>query len=137
GYSRKELAGMDLAAIDRQMDGRFRARKTAELYRVSLSHERELVRKDGSTFPAEVRAPLSTTGGKDVTVSSVRDMTEEKAVKAQAERDRASFLTPFIHSPDPVAVLDTSGKILEVNPAFCRLFGYDREEAPAPASRTS
>ncbi|MGC9490781.1 MAG: PAS domain S-box protein [Thermovirgaceae bacterium] len=129
GYSRKELVGMDPAVMDTQMDGGFWARPTGELHRVSLSHERELVRKDGSTFPAKVRATLSTTGGKEVIVSSVRDMTEEKAVKAQAERDRASFETLFIHSPDAVAVLDTYGKILEVNPAFCRLFGYSREES--------
>jgi diguanylate cyclase (GGDEF)-like protein/PAS domain S-box-containing protein len=129
GYSREEIVGMDPAAIDRQIDGGFRACKTAGLRRVFLSRERELVRKDGSTFPAEVRATLSTTGDREVIVSSVRDMTEEKAVKAQAERDRALFEMLFIHSPDAVAVLDTSGKVLEVNPAFCRLFGYDRKEA--------
>jgi diguanylate cyclase (GGDEF)-like protein/PAS domain S-box-containing protein len=129
GYSREEIVGMDPAAIDRQIDGGFRACKTAGLRRVFLSRERELVRKDGSTFPAEVRATLSTTGDREVIVSSVRDMTEEQAVKARAERDRALFEMLFIHSPDAVAVLDTSGKVLEVNPAFCRLFGYDRKEA--------
>ncbi|MFP4481479.1 MAG: PAS domain S-box protein [Thermovirgaceae bacterium] len=129
GYAKSELVGMDLAAIDRQMDDQYWARKTAELQRVSLSHERELTRKDGSTFPAEIRATLSTAGGRNLIVSSVRDMTEEKAVKARAERDRAAFETLFIHSPDAVAILDTAGKLLEVNPAFCRFFGYSREEA--------
>lgn len=128
GYSREELAGMNAEVIDRQACSEYSMREAAELRRVSVSRERELTRKDGSVFPAKVKTVISKSEDREVVVSAVKDLTKEKEALARAQRDRASLETLFVHSPDAIAVLDTSGRILEVNPAFCRLFCCGREE---------
>lgn len=129
GYTREELVGMSLGSLDRGMNDAFWKQKIEDLGKGRKVLERELTRKDGSRFIAAITAVIFRNGDRRLLLSAVRDLTRERQVLAKAATSRSSFETLFLHSPDAVSVLDESGRILEINPAFCRLFGYSREEA--------
>jgi len=41
------------------------------------------------------------------------------------------FHSAFAHAAVGMAIMDTDGRFLEVNPAFCRIAGYGAEELTA------
>lgn len=59
----------------------------------------------------------------------LHDITAHKESEAEAIRQKQFFETVVTNSPTAIVVLDNDGKILSVNPAFERLFGYTQEEA--------
>jgi len=79
------------------------------------------LKKDGTLFPAEVRAKKLTFKGKVVRVAAIRDLTEQK--KAQAERDRIISL-----SPDMICIGSLDGFFIQVNPSFYQTLGYSDQE---------
>ncbi|MBI4550171.1 MAG: PAS domain S-box protein [Candidatus Omnitrophica bacterium] len=54
-----------------------------------------------------------------------RDITERRLMREQL----ALFSSAFSHSTDAMLITDLRGGIVEINQAFTRLFGYEREEA--------
>lgn len=57
-----------------------------------------------------------------------QDITERKATEARI-RERETYLKSILQtSVDGFWVVDTRGRILEVNEAYCRMSGYSREE---------
>ena len=61
-------------------------------------------------------------------VAVFRDITEQRRAKDALEASERRFRDLFEQSPDPVFVEDLDGKVLDVNPAGCRLHGCAREE---------
>ena len=57
-------------------------------------------------------------------VVNSRDITEQ----VKAETDRRLAMKVFKHAGDAILVTDNEGVIVDVNPAFCRISGYAREE---------
>jgi PAS domain S-box-containing protein len=66
----------------------------------------------------EVRALLGVT----------RDVTERTRAEEALKESEERFRTYVDHAPIGVTVTDETGRYLEVNPATCRLTGYDRAE---------
>ncbi|CAM3594143.1 PAS domain S-box protein [Paracidovorax anthurii] len=62
-----------------------------------------------------------------VLVHDVTELTESRQAAAAAQRDN-DFLLRTIHEHAIVSVADRSGRITDVNPAFCAISGYSREE---------
>lgn len=63
-------------------------------------------------------------------IKSLWSRLEQKTLdKEQAMLSRAAYLRLFFeHANDAIAVFDLSNKIIEVNPAFEKLYGWTREE---------
>lgn len=59
---------------------------------------------------------------------SNRDITDRKIAEEELRNSEARFRTLFFESPDAVFVESLDGKILDVNPAACKLHQYEREE---------
>ncbi|MCL4557466.1 MAG: PAS domain S-box protein [Deltaproteobacteria bacterium] len=84
--------------------------------------------KNGSTKNFSLRAtPLP--GRQDVSLISVRDITEEKLLSRELLKTTDLLLKTISSSPDSIIAVDTSGKLLFFNEEAARLFGYSREEA--------
>jgi two-component system cell cycle sensor histidine kinase/response regulator CckA len=67
--------------------------------------------------------------GKIVALQSVgRDVTERVRVAEQLKHSEERFRSAMEYSPIGMAIVSTQGKWLEVNPALCRILGYDRED---------
>lgn len=85
------------------------------------------VRKDGTRFPVEVASQLYRHRGRELLVSTARDMTgwdvQEAALK-DAERHLAVALRTM---SEGVLILDPEGTFVVANNAFCKLTGIRRE----------
>ena len=88
----------------------------------------ELKRKDGTTFPKEVRVGGVDYGGRRVILSSIRDITERKEAERRLEESRQRYKSLFEHNPDAVYSFDLEGNFLSANPACEELTGYTAEE---------
>lgn len=86
--------------------------------------------EDLEFFGENVLTPIKDEEGHNSYVLAVvRNVTERKKSKAELEK-RAEIIEAFVEgSADAILITDTSTKIVQVNRAFVRLFGYSEEEA--------
>ena len=89
GYSREEILARNIADVDRQQTrttllGRLGRDREAG----ALTGEGLHVRKDGSTFPVEVRVAVLRKGQEPLFVSTARDVSERQAGRAAAPAQR-------------------------------------------------
>jgi len=96
----------------------------------SRTLEVEVYRKDGSTVWAEARMTLlRDPDGRAVGILGVtRDITERRRAE-QELRDAKEFAEGLLAAmQDGLSVLDARGVHVHVNPAFCEMTGFSREE---------
>jgi two-component system sensor histidine kinase/response regulator len=82
-------------------------------------------RKDGTSFPVEVRARQFTDGGAVRIVSLVRDVTAREHIAAALRRSEARFRGIFASAGAGIALCDLDGRHLQVNPTYAALVGRD------------
>jgi PAS domain S-box-containing protein len=125
GYSVEELLSLTTRDLQppEQIEFTARARQrivqgqhvTAELLRL---------RKDGTTFPIEVKAGPLTLGDKRYVLSFGRDITQ----RMQTEKE-VNMLAHAIRSiQECVSITDANHVALFVNDAFVRTYGFERDE---------
>jgi len=83
------------------------------------------IRKDGTTFPAEIQGRGLIYRGWQVRVTAVRDITKRK----QAEIKRDQLLQAIDQTCETIVITNTDGTIEYVNPAFTTITGYSYAEA--------
>ncbi len=130
GYRRGELIGQPVEIL---LPERFRT--THQGQRISfmasgtsrpMAEGRELhgCRKDGEEFPVEIGlTPVNTPQGRQV-LASLTDITERK----QNDATRFRLQQAIDHGQDGMALLDSDGRYLYMNPAHAAIFGYTSEE---------
>ncbi len=126
GYTREELLGMSFRDFDASDDVELLARALQELGAGrALAFDTLHRRKDGSTFPVEVRVRPFWEGGRRYAVSLARDMTERK----RTEQALSLFRSLLDHTNDAIEVIDPeTGRFIDVNEQACRVHGYHRDE---------
>ncbi len=102
--------------------------KIMQIYRRRLEgepvprlYETTIIRKDGKSVPIEVAGTKTVWQGKTADMVFFRDITERK----QREEAYRTILRTAI---DGFWIVDTEGRFLDVNDAYCHLVGYGREE---------
>ena len=128
GYSVTELLGrsvLDVVGPDSHAIVREKMRTGDE-----RPYEVVGLRKDGSTFPAEVAGKAIRYQGRPMRLVTVRDISERKRLEAAAlQASEARFLTVVAASPVPISISRLAdGCFCEVNESFLALSGYRREE---------
>jgi PAS domain S-box-containing protein len=127
GYEPIEVDGMSVVDFVPPEDREMIASRLATL---DLNpHEARGLRKDGSTFPIEVRPRHIPYYGRQVRVTSILDLTErkraEEAIRASAEEYRAIFELAGVGKAQSEP---GTGRLQRVNPKFCEITGYSAEE---------
>jgi PAS domain S-box-containing protein len=128
GYERGELIGRPVELL---MPGRYRPGHVGHRHAYfsdprarsmgGLGSELMAARKDGSEFPAEISlSPMRTDQG-TVAIASIRDVTARRRVEAR-------FRTVLDAAPDPIIITNGEGRIVILNAATERMFGYGRLE---------
>lgn len=139
GYSREEMLSLSVSDFATNLaSGEEQMSKLGMLWQHTVPHEidapvtgfhlAEHRRKDGTTFPVEVRVDFVDYGGKRMMLASVRDITElKRAAEALGEREER-FRSLIRNASDMITILDADGTIRYQSPAIERILGYGRED---------
>jgi PAS domain S-box-containing protein len=121
GYSRAEFLGLKCPALEAPdaEDG------------AAIAHQR----KDGGGLKVALALHEIEFDGRSANLVSAYDLTERAATERKL-RDEAADLrkqavtarTLVEAAPDGCWILDSNGRILDVNAAYCRMSGYSRDE---------
>lgn len=123
GYSHEEMLRMGIEDID---DPAFLGAIPKMMNRIitngSALFERVHLTRDGRKIPVEISAHRMEFNGKSAILSIVRDISERKAAELK-------FETILQTTPDGFWIVALQEcRFLEVNPAYCDMSGYTRDE---------
>lgn len=130
GYSYEEFIGLPRSAIVHPQSHAAVAAyiKAIQEGQTFLGQAIE-VRKDGSTFPAEVRGSTFIYLGKPHMLTVLRDVTERVEAEKQLREREEQYRNIFEATSDALFITNLEdGRIVEANPAACSLYGYDYRE---------
>jgi len=133
GRSRDELLAMDFAAITHPDD---LPREWAEIARMVSGEtdtyrlEKRFLRSDGEPVWTSLNASCvrGPDGGITLGIAQVEDITARKAAEAALAASEALFRSAFEDAAVGMALATSQGVLTDVNPAFCRMLGYSRDE---------
>ncbi|HZU14909.1 MAG TPA: EAL domain-containing protein [Chloroflexota bacterium] len=86
-----------------------------------------LRRRDGTTFPAEVNSSvtLDETGQPKGLTIFVQDITERKRAEEALAQAQERYRSIFDRAAIAINVADAQGRLVDTNPAFARMLGYE------------
>ncbi len=89
-----------------------------------------LERKDGNCVLLEIdESPVKDPNGRVVAVAgAARDVSSQKEVEKKLKKSEQRFRDLFAAISDIIYTQDLDGRFLSLNPALCKLFGYDEAE---------
>jgi diguanylate cyclase (GGDEF)-like protein/PAS domain S-box-containing protein len=86
-------------------------------------------RKDGTLVDVSILAkPIATENDEPAIYVIYRDISTRKKAQEDLKRSEAHHRTVLEAAPDPVIVRDMAGRVIYLNPAFTRVFGWRPEE---------
>ena len=128
GYSREELIGKHRSDFDVGLDDTSIQRLKQRLVAgEAITFETRHRRKDGTSFPVEVRVGQFEQGGRRF-LCLVRDITERKRAEDELRASEARFRSFVDHATDGFFLFDEHQALLDVNRQACESLGYSREE---------
>jgi PAS domain S-box-containing protein len=130
GWSRAEVIGRGYEHL--QYPAEY-ARPRYELVRRALAGETcraelEAVRKDGGRILTEVHAIPFRHRGEPHVLAIARDITERKAAEAALRASEEQYRSIFEVATDSLQLLDAQCQVVDVNPAYERMYGRRRAE---------
>ncbi len=141
GYTREELLSLSIKDLATNvLSEEERAAKKEEggsLWQRALASEPGVVvgthvgkhrRKDGTTFPVEVRVGSAEYGGKRMIFAAARDISERKRAEEALRESERLFRGSFDDASIGMALVGIDGRWLQVNRALCEIVGYSEEE---------
>lgn len=135
GYAEGEMDGLAVENLSPplQPGGRSSGEMARELVTRALGGEAQNfewvhLRKDGGEFFCEVSLNRFDAHGETFLTAVVRDVTSRRRTQAELERERAHLKMLFEGSPNAMVLLSPEGRILDVNPAFERMFGLSGKD---------
>ena len=126
GYTRDELLSKSVSEIDPDF---VPTRDSREFWsNLPATFESRHRRKDGATFPVEVRLGHIEYGKAKVVLGVVRDLTDRKKAEDLLHIEKQQFQTLVENAPFGLAIIDEDGSFRYANPKFFATFGYSLEE---------
>lgn len=139
GWKEKDAAGRNLEDVFKIINEETRQTVINPVKRVlhsgtivGLANHTLLISKDGKEIPiADSGSPITDKENNILGVILVfRDQTEEREKERALFESSEKFEKIFQHSSDSISLTEiTTGKLIEINDGFEKMFGYTREEA--------
>lgn len=130
GYDSKELFCLQLEQL---IPERFRKNhvslrqqsfSSTDARPMSKSAELSALHKNGREIPVEISLSFSQQGEELQAIATIRDISERKEIET-----RLRLISKVLHeSSEGILIMDHERRIIDMNEAFCRLTGYQREE---------
>ncbi|AKH98241.1 PAS domain S-box protein [Halanaeroarchaeum sulfurireducens] len=129
GYTREELTAMSAYEIDASLDDG----EIADLIESMPEDEVQVFEtvhraKNGEEIPVEISSTLISYRGESAILSIARDITQRKRQERDLQRQKRRYESLFNSIRDAILVADTNRRIINCNPAFTDLFGYELQE---------
>jgi diguanylate cyclase (GGDEF)-like protein/PAS domain S-box-containing protein len=129
GYTRDELLGLNVQNIEQN----FTAAKHAEQWKrivpgVPILVEGVQIRKDGTTFPAEIRIGMFESVGKKFFLTLTRDITERKQAEEALRESEKRYRQIVDNADDIIYGVDNRGHFTLINPVAARITRYSEHE---------
>lgn len=129
GYSKEELTSMKVSDVDQFLP----EEKWSDIrYKIKIegrtAFETSLQRKDGSSFPVEIRAAFLEVNGTEYYSAIVRDVTKRRHSEEALKDSEQRYRTLYNYMRDAFVVTDLDGRILECNESYMSMVGYKFEE---------
>jgi two-component system sensor kinase FixL len=134
GFDPDELIGQNVKLLmpaphEEAHDGYLEAyRRTRERKILGLGREVVARHRDGSFFPIELAVSEVFEGARRTFTGTIRDISARREAEAVMREDHDRLREIFDSAIDGIVVIDEVGKILEVNQAVERIFGYTPDE---------
>ena len=133
GYSRTEIVNKNLATCG--LLTKDSAEKVFKNLKKVLSGQRistfeiDAITREGKSIPYEVSGvPIKKKSEIIAVQANLRNIEGRRQVEHTLFEREEHYHTLFQLSPSGILLEDSSGRILDVNPAFCQSLGYDRKE---------
>ncbi|WP_439181660.1 PAS domain S-box protein [Carboxylicivirga taeanensis] len=126
GYEHDELIGKYAAQVFAKESKPLVSKHIKEKY--NEKYEAIGVRKDGTAFLAEIQGQNYLYKGKDVRITSIRDITEYRHAQKALIDSEEKYREVVENAGDGILIGNVKGEIIEVNKAFLNMTGYSREE---------
>jgi len=126
GYSFDELIKKNITEI--AADGEKSKKKERFRYLLKegkLFTEINLKRKDNSIVPVDLNAVVLPNG---LVYGSCRDLTQRKRMQEILTESEEKYRSLYENTPISYQSLNGDGKLIDVNPEWLRVLGYEREE---------
>ena len=91
-------------------------------------YEATALRKDGTTFPCVLNGKMMHYKGKDVRVTSLTDITEQKNAERELMKISNHFQAIIEKALDGIVLLDQNGEFKYLSPSAKKIFGYNINE---------
>ncbi|MBI3664161.1 MAG: PAS domain S-box protein [Acidobacteria bacterium] len=135
GFGPRQWAGMNITRVLPEDTREFLA-AAREVFRATGrptlqekgAMELELLRQDGTRFPAEVRVSMLRDADQPEFVVVLRDITTRREAEQELQARTARLNALITNSPLAVVVLDKDQRVQMCNPAFENLFQYRSAE---------
>jgi len=124
GYSKKELVGIHISELEAQEKPEETAQHIQKIIETGSDlFETRHQKKSGEVWDAEVSTSFSDVDGGRF-FAFVRDITERK----RTQQELRLIAEVFKNTSEGIVITDPTGIIVDVNPAYCEITGYRREE---------
>jgi PAS domain S-box-containing protein len=148
GYEARELVGRNVSMLMpepyRSEHGQYvhNYLTTGKAKIIGIGREAEAVHRDGTIFPIELAVSEAARERPRLYVGVVRDITERKRAEKrqlelmeelkqsemEAHQRHVLFRSIFNGTPEGMILTDIQRRIVMVNPALARMFGYEADE---------
>ncbi|MET0068057.1 MAG: PAS domain S-box protein [Candidatus Thiodiazotropha sp.] len=90
--------------------------------------ESEHIHRDGHRIPVEINAHFTHEEDGDYFIAIARDITERKAAQQHIQESGERYQAVLSTTSDGFCLVDTEGRLIEVNQAYSDMSGYSPEE---------
>ncbi len=129
GYTSDELLELGPRDItDPSSSSKVRERTDRLLSKGEERFEVTHIRKDGSSFPVDIKLSRFPYIDEPAILAVARDITDYKRIETALRSSEAKYRALFESAGDGIAIHEVNGRFIEVNKTMCERYGMSRDE---------
>lgn len=128
GYTDDEMKMLSVFDWDKDLSKEDFEHIVKNLTSTPLQLQRTHIKKDKTTYEADIQAVKINVLGVEYIYATARDITKLKQLEHEIIKEKEEFKSIFKHSTDGMAITDLKTNFLDFNDAYLKITGFTREE---------